>query len=212
MFENESTVKGGPRQALNIHPPHNVHMRTMPAASTAAVPADDDTQLIAAWQSGDERAAAELVRRHARVLARFLAGAGAPESDLDDLVQETFIRAFRSIGTFRGQCRFRTWLLAIGGNALKDLGRKAARRRVVPLDERLRSHEGDPHQQAEASETEARLRHGLERLPRLQREVFLLRAQQGLDYEEIAAALDTTPGAARVHYHHAVKRLKGWLE
>jgi RNA polymerase sigma-70 factor (ECF subfamily) len=45
-------------------------------------------------------------------------------------------------------------------------------------------------------------------LPRLQREVFLLRAQQGMEYDDIAAALDTTPGAARVHYHHAVKRLK----
>jgi len=48
----------------------------------------------------------------------------------------------------------------------------------------------------------------LKRLPRLQREVFLLRAQQGLEYEEIAAALATTSGAARVHYHHAVRRLK----
>ena len=42
----------------------------------------------------------------------------------------------------------------------------------------------------------------------MQREVFLLRAQQGLEYEEIAATLNTTSGAARVHYHHAVKRLK----
>ena len=49
---------------------------------------------------------------------------------------------------------------------------------------------------------------GLEQLPRMQREVFLLRAQQGFEYEEIAAALGTTPGAARVHYHHAVRRLK----
>jgi RNA polymerase sigma-70 factor (ECF subfamily) len=57
-----------------------------------------------------------------------------------------------------------------------------------------------------------RLEAGLARLPRLQREVFLLRAQQGLEYEDIAAALGTTPGAARVHYHHAVKRLKEFLE
>lgn len=184
----------------------------MPLASPVAVPADDDAQLIAAWQGGDERAAAELVRRHARVLARFLAGAGAAESDLDDLVQETFIRAFRAIGSFRRQCKFRTWLLAIGGNALKDLGRRDARRRIVPLDERLESRDGDPHQRAEATETEERLRRGLTRLPRMQREVFLLRAQQGLEYDEIAAALDTSPGAARVHYHHAVKRLKGWLQ
>ncbi len=119
-----------------------------------------DAALIAAWQAGDEQAAAELVRRHARALARFLAGGGAREADVDDLVQETFIRAFRAVG------------------------REAA----------------------------DRLRAGLARLPRMQREVFLLRAQQGLAYEEIAAALDTSTGAARVHYHHAVRRLKGWLE
>jgi len=84
----------------------------------------------------------------------------------------------------------------------------AARRKVVPLDEGVRDRAGDPHDHAEASETEEMLSAGLQRLPRLQREVFLLRAQQGLEYDEIAAALGTTPGAARVHYHHAVRRLK----
>ena len=187
-----------------------------PSQPVAAEPSDP--ALIAAWQGGDEQAAAELVRRHARALARFLAGAGAPEADLDDVVQETFIRAFRALGSFRGQCRFRTWLLTIGGNVLKDAHRRAKRARVVPLAEELRSEElrseelrsteGDPHEQAVAREAEGRLRAGLAALPRLQREVFLLRAQQGLEYEEIAAALGTTPGAARVHYHHAVKRLK----
>jgi len=91
---------------------------------------------------------------------------------------------------------------------LKDFGRRAARRKVVPLDEGVRDRAGDPHDHAEASETEEMLSAGLQRLPRLQREVFLLRAQQGLEYDEIAAALGTTPGAARVHYHHAMRRLK----
>src|SRR6266496_3637726 len=176
-----------------------------------AVPAPDSA-LIAAWQAGDEQAAAELVGRHARPLARFLAGAGAPEADVDDLVQETFIRAFRGVHRFRSQCQFRTWLLTIGGNVLKDFGRRAGRRKVMPLDEGVRDGRGDPHAHAEASEAEALLVAGLKQLPRLQREVFLLRAQQGLEYEEIAAALDTTAGAARVHYHHAVKRLKEMLQ
>src|SRR5207245_1163382 len=141
--------------------------------------------LTLAWQSGDEQAAAELVGRHARPLARFLAGAGAPEADVDDLVQETFIRAFRSVGRFRGQCQFRTWLLTIGGNVLKDFGRRAARRKVLPLDEAVRDVTGDPHEHAEAREAEELLAAGLQKLPRLQREVFLLRAQQGLEYDEI---------------------------
>ena len=183
----------------------------MPLADSAARPADD-AELITAWRAGDEQGASELVRRHARALARFLSSAGAPEADLDDLVQESFIRAFRAIGGFRGQCQFRTWLLTIGGNALKDLGRRMARRPVVPLDEDLASREGDPQERVEASEAEERLRRGLERLPRMQREVFLLRAQQGLEYPEIAAALETSTGASRVHYHHAVRRLKEWMQ
>jgi RNA polymerase sigma factor (sigma-70 family) len=179
---------------------------TLPRPASHQLPVD--AALISAWQSGDERAAADLVERHARALARFLAAAGAPDAEVDDLVQETFIRAFRGVGGFRGQCQFRTWLLTIGGNVLKDFGRRAARRRLQPLDEAVEDSGGDPHAHAEASETVALLAEGVKSLPRLQREVFLLRAQQGFEYEEIAAALATTPGAARVHYHHAVRRLK----
>lgn len=183
----------------------------MTEATAAAAPAD--AALIAAWQRGDEQAAAELVRRHATALARYLLGAGAGESDVDDLVQDTFVRAFRSLGKFRGTCRFRTWLFTIGGNVLKDLGRRIARHRIVPLDEELRAGaDGDPHEVAVAGEAERRLRDGVGQLTRMQREVFLLRAQQGLEYGEIAAALETTEGAARVHYHHAVRRLKEMLE
>src|SRR2546429_7816141 len=182
-----------------------------PAEPVAAVPSPTDAALIAAWQGGDEEAAAELVRRHARALARFLAGAGAPEADLDDVVQETFIRAFRAVATFRGQCRFRTWLLTIGGNVLKDSHRRARRTRVVPLGDDLRTTDGDPHERAVAGEAEVRLLQHLPELPRMQREVFLLRAQQGLDYEEIAAAPGTAPGAARGAYHPAVKRPKEHL-
>src|SRR3989454_8245831 len=139
-----------------------------------------DAALIAAWQAGDEQAAAELVGRHARPLARFLASAGAPDSDVDDLVQETFIRAFRSVDRFRGQCQFRTWLLTIGGNVLKDFGRRAARRKVLPLDEAVRDVTGDPHEHAEAREAEALLAAGLQQLPRPQVEGSLLTAHQGL--------------------------------
>src|SRR5712664_147685 len=134
-----------------------------------------DAALIGAWQAGDEQAAAELVRRHARALARFLAAAGAPEADLDDLVQETLIRAFRAVGRFRGQCQFRPWLLTIGGNLLTAAARRFQLVRVVPLDDELRSDDGDPHETAVAGEMEGRLRAGLGRLPHMQREVFLLR-------------------------------------
>lgn len=172
-----------------------------------------DAELIAGWQRGEEESAAELVRRHAAPLSGFLQGAGAPDEDLEDLVQETFFRAFRRLSTFRGGASFRTWVMAIGSNALKDLWRKRKRRHVIPLEGReVVDERSDPHGESQATDLEERFAASVTRLPPLQRDVFLMRAQQGAAYEEIAAALDTTPGAARVHYHHAVKRLKKMLD
>ncbi len=178
-------------------------------APALAVAADGD--LIARYLAGEEQAATELVRRHATALARFIAAQGAPDSELDDLTQETFFKAFRALGTFRGGASFRTWLLAIGGNVLKDRRRQWQRTRVVELTPELRDPTGDPAQHLDAGSAAERLMEGIGKLARLQREVFLMRAQQGLAYEEIAQGLGITEGAARVHYHHAVKRLKAWI-
>jgi RNA polymerase sigma-70 factor, ECF subfamily len=166
-----------------------------------------DPALVAAYRAGDERAADELVRRHAKPLGRFLYSLGADEDELEDLVQEALFRAFRRVDSWRGGASFRSWLLTIGSNLLRDQVRRQ-KGKLVPLEDRDVAAVSDPHAHLAAAETEARVREGLAQLPRLQREVFLLRVQEGTDYEEIAAALGTTPGAARVHYHHAVKRLK----
>jgi RNA polymerase sigma-70 factor (ECF subfamily) len=173
-------------------------------------PAGDpsDAALVGAWQAGDERAATTLVKRHASALGRFLYGAGAPPDAVEDLVQETFIKAFRGLDGWRGEASFRSWLFRIGSNLRKDQFRRERGRQVVPLDDADLPSTADPLGEAEASEAGRRIEQGLTGLPRLQREVFLLRAQQGMEYDEIALALGTTAGAARVHYHHAVKRLK----
>ncbi len=170
-----------------------------------------DRELVSAYRAGDERAAAEIVRRHAEALGRFLYGAGAGRSDVDDLLQETFFRAFRRIESWRGEASLRSWLCTIAANLLRDDYRRHRGRTVVSIEDRDLADAADPHEEAAANESEERLRRGLATLPRLQREVFLLRAQQGREYGEIAEALGTTPGAARVHYHHAVKRLKEYL-
>jgi RNA polymerase sigma-70 factor (ECF subfamily) len=171
-------------------------------------PASADADLVRSFRAGDERAAAALVERHVGALTRYLAGAGADAGDLDDLVQETLIRAFRALDGWRGEAAFRSWLLAIASNLLKDQFRRRRGRTLVALEDTDLPAAEDPEATLDATEMERRLVAGLATLPRLQREVFLLRAQQGLDYESIARTLDTTAGAARVHYHHAVKRLK----
>ncbi|HEU5042036.1 MAG TPA: sigma-70 family RNA polymerase sigma factor [Gemmatimonadales bacterium] len=167
-----------------------------------------DHALVAAYTGGDERAAAELVRRHADPLARFLYSAGAAVEEVEDLVQEALFRAFRGLGGWRRDASFRSWLFTIGGNLLKDEARRRRGKVVVPIGDQDLPDRSDPAGELAADEAAARVREGLAGLPRLQREVFLLRAQEGAAYEDIAAALGTTPGAARVHYHHAVKRLK----
>ena len=192
--------------ALNISDssPSSGHM----AAIVLDQPSDED--LVAAWRRGEEHAAAALVQRHAASLGRYLVGCGAASADVDDLLQDAFHRAFRRIGQWQGTGSFRGWLFRIGSNLLRDRFRRRGHV-VLSLDGHEATDGSDPHGEFTAGETERRLQSCLARLPRLQREVFLLRAQQGLDYGEVAASLGTTPGAARVHYHHAVRRLKEWL-
>jgi len=168
----------------------------------------DDSDLVVAFQAGDDTAATLLVRRHSAPLGRFLHGLGAPSAEVDDLLQEAFFRAFRSIASFRGDASFRGWLYRIAANAARDHHRRGRGRQILSLEDRELTDPADPAGEVEAAEAESRLARELGRLPPKQREVFLLRAQQGMPYEEIAAALGTTPGAARVHYHHAVRRLK----
>jgi RNA polymerase sigma-70 factor (ECF subfamily) len=168
----------------------------------------DDADLVRAYQGGSEAAATELVRRHGAPVARFLVGLGADYADIDDLVQETFFRAFRRIAGWRGDAGFRSWIFTIASNLLKDEHRRRKARRSVPLEDHDLPSRDNPESAFALRETERRLVAALQTLPRLQREVFLLRAQQGIEYPEIATTLGTTAGAARVHFHHAVKRLK----
>ena len=176
--------------------------------AVAVMAVADDGELIARYLRGDEQAATELVGRHTAPLARFLVVQGAPDDELEDLVQETFFRAFRGMDRFRGGASFRTWLLSIGSNLLKDRRRQWRKRVFVELAPEVADAGADPAGVAEAGWAAQRLAEEIGRLPRLQREVFLLRAQQGESYEAIASGLGISEGSARVHFHHAVKRLK----
>ena len=148
------------------------------------------------------------VNEHADVLYYYALRHGFDDHNGKDIVQETFLSAWRGMDSFREDASVRSWLFTIAGNLLRDDVRKRKGRRMLSLEERDLPSHADPFEELAAADAERRVRDGLARLPRLQREVFLLRVQQGSEYAEIAAALGTTPGAARVHYHHAVKRLK----
>src|SRR4051812_15812447 len=170
-----------------------------------------DLDLISRWRRGDERAATELVARHAQALARFAASFGANE-EVDDLVQDTFIRAFQSLDGFRGESTFRTWLFTIERRLLLDR-RRAEKRRPgrVEVQETDAATEYDALDRMVAGEAAGRVHEAMKHLSPTQREVFALRVAQGLSYREIAELVGTTEGAARVHYHNAMRAVKEYL-
>src|SRR5438477_6861579 len=171
-----------------------------------------DLDLITRWKRGDERAATELVARHAQALARFASSFGAND-EIDDLVQDTFVRAFNSLDGFRGDSSFRTWLFTIERRLWLDR-RRAEKRRLdrVEVQEDDAATEHDALDAVVADETERRLKGVVEQLSPMQRQVFGLRVGEGLSYKEIAEALGTTEGAARVHYHNALRAVKEFLD
>jgi RNA polymerase sigma-70 factor (ECF subfamily) len=171
-----------------------------------------DAELIAAWKAGDQRAATELVERHASALARFAVSSGA-RGEIDEIVQDTFVRAFASLGGFRGDSSFRTWLFSIERRLLMDR-RRAERRRPsgVEISEDHAATEFDALDELVGDEAQARVRNAIRGLTPTQREVFVLRVMEGLSYKEIASTVGTTEGAARVHYHNAMRAVKEFLD
>jgi RNA polymerase sigma-70 factor (ECF subfamily) len=171
-----------------------------------------DEALIERYRAGDERAATTLVARHAPALARFAASMGE-RSEVEELVQDTFVRAFGALDGFRSESSLRTWLFTIERRLLLDRRRATAReneRRVHAAPAGIVEH--DALDAVVADETEARVRVAIDRLTPTQREVFTLRVSEGRSYKEIAEIAGTTEGAARVHYHNAMRAVKEFLD
>lgn len=171
-----------------------------------------DATLLTRWRGGDERAATEIVERHAPALARFAASLGV-RAEIEELVQDTFVRAFASLEGFRGESTLRTWLFTIMRRLVLDQRRSRARRPVsVPVEEEDVVTEFDALDGIVASEMEQKVKRAVAELTPTQREVFTLRVMEGLSYKEIAEVAGTTEGAARVHYHNAMRAVKEFLD
>ena len=171
-----------------------------------------DLDLIARWKAGDQRAATLLVGRHAAAVGRFARSVGARE-DVQEVVQDTFVRAFASLESFRGDSSLRTWLFTIARRLLLDMRRSERRRgEQVEVQEEDASTEYDALDSVVAEETRKRMHIAVARLSKTQREVFVLRVSEGMSYKEIADAAGTTEGAARVHYHNAMRAIKEFLD
>jgi RNA polymerase sigma-70 factor (ECF subfamily) len=173
--------------------------------------------LVDAARRGDRGAFDELVRRYRpRIFALALHITGC-RSDADDVVQDAFLRAYHSLGAFRGQSQFFTWLYRIAVNRALNHKRDRGRRRAVSLDDdRIRAAvavdaAGDPRRALDLAEDYALLLAALDALSPGLRAAVILVALQGMSHREAAAVLETSEGTIGWRMHEARKRLSAAL-
>jgi len=170
----------------------------------------EETRLVAAARGGDAGAFGELVRRHEQAVRRLALGMLADEDEAEDAAQEVFVKAFRSLGKYRGDALFSTWLHRITVNQCMDVLRRRKRWRWLsldaPADEQGReppSPATSPEQATRGVEAKDLLRSLLKGIPADHRAILLLRELEGLSYVEIAKTLDITLDAVRARLRRA---------
>jgi RNA polymerase sigma-70 factor (ECF subfamily) len=169
-----------------------------------------DEALVGACAQGDAAALATLFDRHQLAVFRFCSRLSGGDGEVDDLVQRTFLEAWRCASHFRRQSTVRTWLFGIAANLARHKARAEMRRgaflasaREHPVPEVLR-----PDQHAERREQWARLARAIERLPHLLRVAFAMCDLEGVSGVEAARALGVPEGTIWRRLHDARKQLR----
>jgi RNA polymerase sigma-70 factor (ECF subfamily) len=177
--------------------------------------------LVERARAGDAIAFELIMRRYNRRLFRLARSVLRNAAEAEDVVQETYVRAYARLGDFVGPHGFSTWLGRIAMN--EALGRLRGRDRVVSLDdyvkwgegqsdvrrvETLMAHQPDPERMAGDGELRRLLEQSIDRLPDEFRVVFVLRAVEGLSVAETAESLSILPQTVRTRFHRARRLLQ----
>ena len=181
----------------------------------------NDEAAAARAKAGDADAFRALVERHSRPLFRLAFRMTGNEQDAEDIVQETFLRAYRRIGKFDERASFGTWLYRITVNCSLDLVRARKRRSEQPgpanpemddLMQSLPSTGATPDRMAMSGEARQRIAEAMEELSASERTAFVLRHFEGMCIDEVSRVLGCRPGAARHCVFRAVQKLRRALE
>ena len=177
-----------------------------------------EASLVQRCASGDERACAELVGEHQRMVVQLAMNLLGDRDEALDLSQDVFLRVFHTIHTFRGQSSLRTWIYRIAVNQARNRHRFWRRRHrtdQVSLDEHVAAHgelvsRGDSTQDRILARKElaAALQRALDHLPFDQRTAIVLREVDGLSYEEIAYSLGVAVGTVKSRLTRARQALR----
>jgi RNA polymerase sigma-70 factor (ECF subfamily) len=181
--------------------------------------ATEAAAVLARARQGDSEAFRALVERHSRSVFHLAYRMTGNEQDAEDVVQESFLRAYKQLGRFESRANFGTWLYRIAANCSVDLMRaKQARHDQVrgdSLDEAGDLPAGDlpgPERLARSAEIERRVRAALADLSPLERAAFTLRHYEGRSIDEISKTLGLGASAAKHSVFRAVKKLRVVLE
>ncbi|MBO4525051.1 MAG: RNA polymerase sigma factor [Bacteroidales bacterium] len=170
-----------------------------------------DREILALYREGGrEEAFRLLVQNYKERLYWHIRRMVLDHDDADDCLQNTFIKAWRSLENFRGEAQLYTWLYRIATNeTLTFLSRQQTRGGQLELSaaERLSS---DPWFDGDA--LQETLYKAIAKLPPKQKAVFNLRYFEEMPYEKIAAVLETSEGALKASYHHAYEKVKAWMK
>lgn len=167
-----------------------------------------DFEVIQRVLAGEVAAFDGLVCRYQQEIYRLAYRMTRNAEDAKDLAQETFVQAYRSLGTFRGQARFSTWLYRIAVNLCLNHLKSVARQDPAEVDEGLPDARADSLASLLSDERDRALADAIERLPPQQKATLTLRVQQGLGHREIAEILECSEGTAKANYFHAVRALQ----
>lgn len=174
---------------------------------------NEDGQLIARGRAGDRAALGTLYDRHSTRVYGLLFRLTGNAAEAEDLAQETFLSAFRSLADWRGEGAFSTWLCGIACRLHADFQRRKGRRLTEPLDADVPAHsEGaDPLQLCARRETQAEIEQAIAALPAGFREVFVLVKVEGFSYREAATLLQLPLGTVQSRLWRAVALLQSAL-
>jgi RNA polymerase sigma-70 factor (ECF subfamily) len=180
-----------------------------------------DEAAAARAKAGDADAFRVLVERHSRPMFRLAFRMTGNEQDAEDIVQDTFLRAYRRIGKFDERASFGTWLYRITVNCSLDLVRARKRRseqsgsanpEMDDLIQSLPSSGATPDRMAMSGQTRQRIAEAMEELSASERTAFVLRHFEGMCIDEVSRVLGCRPGAARHCVFRAVQKLRRALE
>jgi RNA polymerase sigma-70 factor (ECF subfamily) len=181
--------------------------------------ASEVAAVLARARQGDSEAFRALVERHSRSVFRLAYRMTGNEQDAEDVVQESFLRAYRQLGRFESRANFGTWLYRIAANCSVDLMRAKQSRhdmsRGESLDEAVNlpaSASPDPERLAKSGEIHSRVAAALDGLSPLERAAFTLRHYEGRSIDEISKTLGLGASAAKHSVFRAVKKLRVALE